>query len=48
MFRTADGTNLAVAFILITSLFLLWGFCNGMIDILNKQPAATTAGTAAG
>ena len=37
MFRTADGTNLAVAFILITSLFLLWGFCNGMIDILNKH-----------
>jgi len=22
---------------LITSLFLLWGFCNGMIDILNKH-----------
>ena len=37
MFRTADGTNLAVPFILITSLFLLWGFCNGMIDILNKH-----------
>lgn len=37
MFRTADGTNLAVTFILITSLFLLWGFCNGMIDILNKH-----------
>lgn len=37
MFRAADGTNLAVPFILITSLFLLWGFCNGMIDILNKH-----------
>ena len=37
MFRTADGSNLAVPFILITSLFLLWGFCNGMIDILNKH-----------
>lgn len=22
---------------LITSLFLLWGFCNGIIDILNKH-----------
>ena len=22
---------------LVTSLFLLWGFCNGMIDILNKH-----------
>jgi FHS family L-fucose permease-like MFS transporter len=37
MFRTAQGANLAVTFILITSLFLLWGFCNGMIDILNKH-----------
>ena len=27
----------AVTFVLITSLFLLWGFCNGMIDILNKH-----------
>jgi MFS family permease len=37
MFRTADGRNFAVPFVLITSLFLLWGFCNGMIDILNKH-----------
>jgi MFS transporter, FHS family, L-fucose permease len=37
LFRAADGTNLAVTFVLITSLFLLWGFCNGMIDILNKH-----------
>ena len=37
LFRTADGQNLAVTFLLITSLFLLWGFCNGMIDILNKH-----------
>ncbi len=37
LFRTADGKNLAVTFALITSLFLLWGFCNGMIDILNKH-----------
>jgi len=37
MFRTADGRNLVVPFVLITSLFLLWGFCNGMIDILNKH-----------
>jgi len=27
LFRTADGKNLAVTFVLITSLFLLWGFC---------------------
>ena len=37
LFRTAEGRNLAVTFVLITSLFLLWGFCNGMIDILNKH-----------
>lgn len=37
LFRTADGQNLKVTFLLITSLFLLWGFCNGMIDILNKH-----------
>jgi FHS family L-fucose permease-like MFS transporter len=37
LFRTAKGENHAVTFVLITSLFLLWGFCNGMIDILNKH-----------
>jgi MFS transporter, FHS family, L-fucose permease len=37
LFRTADGRNVALTFVLITSLFLLWGFCNGMIDILNKH-----------
>ena len=37
LFRTAEGRNLAATFVLITSLFLLWGFCNGMIDILNKH-----------
>ena len=37
MFRTADGRNLLTHLCLITSLFLLWGFCNGMIDILNKH-----------
>src|SRR3954453_15719635 len=37
MFRAAQGVNLAFTFVLLTSLFLLWGFCNGMIDILNKH-----------
>ena len=37
LFTTAEGKNLFVTFALVTSLFLLWGFCNGMIDILNKQ-----------
>jgi FHS family L-fucose permease-like MFS transporter len=37
MFKTTDGKNLLVTFLLVTTLFLLWGFCNGMIDILNKH-----------
>ncbi len=37
MFRMADGRNYFITFVLVTSLFLLWGFCNGMIDILNKH-----------
>lgn len=37
LFRAADGSNLFLTFVLVTSLFLLWGFCNGMIDILNKH-----------
>jgi FHS family L-fucose permease-like MFS transporter len=37
LFRLPDGRNLFITFVLVTSLFLLWGFCNGMIDILNKH-----------
>jgi FHS family L-fucose permease-like MFS transporter len=37
LFRTANGNNHAFLFVLVSSLFLLWGVCNGMIDILNKH-----------
>ena len=37
LFRTADGQNMVVTFTLICTLFLLWGTCNGMIDVLNKH-----------
>jgi MFS transporter, FHS family, L-fucose permease len=37
LFRLPDGRSLFVTFALVTTLFLLWGFCNGMIDILNKH-----------
>src|SRR5580658_1295784 len=37
LFRTADGKNYAFVFMMVTLLFLLWGVCNGMIDILNKH-----------
>ncbi len=37
LFRTADGKNHFVTFALVCSLFLLWGFCNGMIDVMDKH-----------
>lgn len=37
LFRTADGKNMLATFALVTTLFLLWGFCNGLIDVLNKH-----------
>ena len=37
LFRAPDGRNLLATFALVTTLFLLWGFCNGLIDILNKH-----------
>jgi hypothetical protein len=37
LFRTADGRNHFVTFALVSSLFLLWGFCNGMIDVMDKH-----------
>lgn len=37
IFTTKDGQNLAFTFLLVTSLFFLWGFCNGMIDVMDKH-----------
>jgi FHS family L-fucose permease-like MFS transporter len=37
MFVLADGTNVVFTFTLVSSLFLLWGFCNGMIDVMDKH-----------
>jgi MFS transporter, FHS family, L-fucose permease len=37
LFVTDDGKNLAFTFTLVSSLFLLWGFCNGMIDVMDKH-----------
>jgi len=37
IFVTPDGQNLVVTFCLVSSLFLLWGFCNGMIDVMDKH-----------
>jgi fucose permease len=37
LFVMEDGKNLALTFILVSSLFLLWGFCNGMIHTMDKH-----------
>ncbi len=37
MFVLADGKNIRFTFALVSSLFLLWGFCNGMIDVMDKH-----------
>src|SRR5215470_15075353 len=37
IFITEDGKNVMFTFILVSSLFLLWGFCNGMIDVMDKH-----------
>ena len=37
LFIMDDGKNLIFTFILVSSLFLLWGFCNGMIDVMDKH-----------
>jgi len=37
LFVTDDGKNLVFTFILVSSLFLLWGICNGMIDVMDKH-----------
>jgi MFS transporter, FHS family, L-fucose permease len=37
IFTLPDGRNVLVTFVLVSSLFLLWGFCNGMIDVMDKH-----------
>ena len=37
LFVMEDGRNLVFTFTLVSSLFLLWGFCNGMIDVMDKH-----------
>ena len=37
LFVTADGKNLMFTFVLVSSLFLLWGVCNGLIDTMDKH-----------
>ncbi len=37
LFTADDGRNLVFTFALVSSLFLLWGVCNGMIDVMDKH-----------
>jgi FHS family L-fucose permease-like MFS transporter len=50
LFRGEKGESYAVTFALVSVLFLLWGFCNGMLDTLDKHFQNTfhiTKGTSA-
>ncbi len=37
IFTADSGKNYFVTFILVSTLFLLWGTCNGMIDVMDKH-----------
>ena len=37
IFADGNGKSLLIPFLLVSSLFLLWGFCNGMIDVMDKH-----------
>lgn len=37
LFRTADGRNYLAPFVLVTTLFFLWGFAHSILDVLNKH-----------
>jgi len=37
LFVTSDGKNLFFTFALVSSLFLLWGTCNSMIDVMDAD-----------
>ena len=37
MFKAENGQNYLFTFMLVSTLFLLWGICNGMIDVMDKH-----------
>ncbi|HEY4785513.1 MAG TPA: glucose/galactose MFS transporter, partial [Bacteroidales bacterium] len=37
LIKSYDGSNYLLPFILVTSLFLCWGFAHGLLDVLNKH-----------
>lgn len=44
LFRTADGKNYLWLFVLVTSLFFLWGLAHSILDVLNKHFQETMDG----
>ena len=37
MFKREEGKSYLLTFVIISTLFLLWGTCNGMIDVMDKH-----------
>jgi FHS family L-fucose permease-like MFS transporter len=37
LFEAANGKNYLLPFILVTTLFFLWGFAHSILDVLNKH-----------
>jgi MFS transporter, FHS family, L-fucose permease len=37
LFRSLEGKSYALTFALVSTLFFLWAFCNGMIDVMDKH-----------
>ena len=37
MFRDSGGRSLLMPFLLVSSLFFLWGFAHSILDVLNKH-----------
>ena len=37
MFKSKNGVNYFVPFLLIATLYLLWGLAHGLLDVLNKH-----------
>ena len=37
LFEAANGRNYLLPFVLVTTLFFLWGFAHSILDVLNKH-----------
>jgi FHS family L-fucose permease-like MFS transporter len=37
LFKSEDGNSYLIPFVLVTSLFFLWGFAHSLLDVLNKH-----------